>query len=485
MSQVLTEPKSKPTCAEREAEILAAYFLPYQRRWIDDASRNKLCEKSRRVGLTFAEQFRRVQRLGTQGARYDAYITSRDEGLAKQFVRESMNFAQVFKIAAEDRGEEVLDKKNGVSAQVIRFATGKQLYSLSSNPNATIGRGGDVTIDEYAAHKDQLDMYRLSKPLTTWGGQWSAFSTHRSRVAYFNQLVLEVREKNNPKKFSLHRITIEDAVREGLWIKLRSQLPDDDERKSWTDEAFLQSCRDEMPDEESYLREYMCVPEDDALSFLSWELITACSNRLLNQIDWRTLPGPFYVGMDVGRRKDLSVITIYHQVGALLVQCAEIVMDRKSFTFQENMLHGILADRRVANARIDKSGLGMQLAEQAEEKFGTDRVKGVMFTLQSKHVLAQPMKRRFEDRTVQIFDDLKLHADLRSVKTETTAAENVIFTTEAGETDGHADRFWSHALAINAAEEIVNPGIFQRLAALINRGRSDSRSRDRRNRSAC
>jgi phage FluMu gp28-like protein len=469
---------------EREEAVKAAYFLPYQRKWIDDNSRNKLAEKSRRVGLTFAEQFRRVQRLGTEGARYDAYITSRDEGLAKQFIRESLNFARVFAVAAEDMGEEVMDKKNGISAQVLRFATGKQLYSLSSNANATIGRGGDVTIDEYAAHKDQLDMYRLSKPLTTWGGQWSAFSTHRSVRSYFNQLITEINEKNNPKKFSLHRITIEDAVRDGLWIKLKSQLPDDDERIHWSDDEFLQSCRNEMPDEESYLREYMCVPEDDAASFLTWALIMGCSNRLLNKIDWRTLPGPFYLGMDVGRKKDLSVITLYHEVGDLLVQCNQTIMEKTRFSEQQRVLFSFLEDRRVASARIDATGLGMNLAENAEDKFGTDRVKGVTFTLQSKHVLAQPMKRRFEDKTVQIFDDLALHADLRSVKTETTSAGNVIFTTEAGETDGHADRFWSHALAINAAEERIDPGIFQRLKSLINRGRGDDRARDRRNRTA-
>lgn len=470
---------------QREAAVLAAYFLPYQRKWIDDNSRNKLAEKSRRVGLTFAEQFRRVERLGKEGARYDAYITSRDEGLAKQFIRESLNFARVLAVAADDMGEEVLDKKNGISAQVLRFATGKQLYSLSSNANATIGRGGDVTIDEYAAHKDQLDMYRLSKPLTTWGGQWSAFSTHRSVRSYFNQLITEVREKNNPKKFSLHRITIEDAVRDGLWIKLKSQLPEDDERITWTDDEFLQSCRDEMPDEESYLREYMCVPEDDAASFLTWELIMGCTNRLLDKIDWRTLPGPFYLGMDVGRKKDLSVITMFHDVGGVLIQCNQTIMEKTRFSEQQRVLWSFLEDRRVAAARIDATGLGMMLAENAEEKFGTERVKGVMFNLQSKHVLAQPMKRRFDDRTVQIFDDLKLHADLRSIKTETTAAENVIFTTEAGETDGHADRFWSMALAINAAEERLDPGIFQRLKDLINRGgRGDDRTRDRRNRTA-
>ena len=209
-----------------------------------------------------------------------------------------------------------------------------------------------------------------------------------------------------------------------------------------------------------------------------------CSNRLVGKVDWRTLPGPFYVGMDIGRKKDLSVITILHDGGGVLIQCGQIIMEKARFSVQQETLYSILSDRRVAAARIDATGLGMNLAENAEEKFGTDRVRGVSFNLQSKHVLAQPMKRRFEDRTIQIFDDLKLHADLRSVKTETTAAENVIFTTEAGETDGHADRFWSMALAINAAEERLDPGLFQRLKSLINRGRYDDRARNRRSRTA-
>lgn len=466
----------------RIAAVLAHYFLPYQEAWIRDESRNKLCEKTRRCGLTFAEEYRRVERVCKAGARYDAYITSKDEGLAKQFIRECKAFTTPFKLAAEDIGEVVFDKDKGVSAFALEAVTGKRIYSLSSNPDQQAGRAGDRTADEYALHKEQRQLYAIMKPGTKWGGQLSIFSTHRGANSYFNQLIKEVREEGNPKKFSLHSINIVQAVEQGLWIKIRDQLPDDDEQKEWTDDEFLQSCRDEMPDEESYLQEYMCVPEDDADSYIGWELIMPVVSSSLGKIDWRTLPGPFFLGYDVARKKDLSVITLLHQVGTHLIQCAMIVLERKKFSEQRSILYSLLDDRRVKKAAIDATGLGAQLAEEAAEKYGSTRVNEVVFTMGAKQELAIPFKTRFEDRTIAIFDDLKLHADIRSVKKETTSAGNVIFKAEAGATDGHADRFWSMALAVNAAESLTNPGVFQRLKQFINQ--RDSRSRDRRQRGA-
>lgn len=464
---------------DRIAAVLASYFLPYQEAWIQDESRNKLAEKSRRCGLTFAEEYRRVERISAQGARYDAYITSKDEGLAKQFIRESKNFANMFGMVADDIGEVVFDRDKGHSAFALQAATGRRIYSLSSNPDQQAGRAGDRTADEYALHKEQRQLYAIMKPGTKWGGQLSIFSTHRGVGSYFNQLIKEAREGGNPKKFSLHTITLTQAVEQGLWIKIRDQLPDDDEQKHWTDDEFLQACRDEMPDEESFNQEYMCVPEDDADSYLPWELIIPVASKAIMNIDWRTLPGPFFLGYDVARKKDLSVITLYHQIGSMLIQCAEYVMVKQRFTAQQNFLHALLDDKRIKRACIDATGIGAMIAEQAAEKYGTDRVTEVMFTMQSKQELAIPFKRRFEDKSIAIYDDLKLHADLRSVKKTTTPAGNVIFIAEAGASDGHADRFWSHALAVNAAEGLINPGRFARLKSNIN-GSRDTRARDRR-----
>lgn len=469
---------------DREADVLSHDFLPYQEKWINDESRRKLAEKTRRCGLTFAEEFRRVERICKAGARYDAYITSKDEGLAKQFIRESKDFADRFKLAGTIAGEELFGEgKQKATAYTLEAATGKRIYSLSSNPDQQAGRAGDRTADEFALHKEQLELFKIMKPGTMWGGQISIFSTHRGVASYFNQLVREVKEKGNPKKFSLHTITIIDAVAQGLWIKIRDQLPEDDEQKHFTDDEFLQSCRDEMPDEESFLQEFMCVPEDDGASFIPWNMIVPCSSKVIMGIDWRTLPGPFFVGYDVARKKDLSVITIYHQVGKHLVQCADIHLTKKTFTEQQRSLYSVLEDSRVKRCCIDATGIGAMMAEQAHEKFKS-KVQEVIFTMGSKSEMAYPMKQRFEDRTVTIFDDLKLHADLRSVKTSTTASGNVIFTAEAGASDGHADRFWSHALAIMAADTGAGAALWQRLKSALNRGSSRDRVADRRNRGA-
>ena len=40
---------------------LQKYFLPYQQRWITDGSRFKISEKSRRIGMTYAQAYEDVR----------------------------------------------------------------------------------------------------------------------------------------------------------------------------------------------------------------------------------------------------------------------------------------------------------------------------------------------------------------------------------------------------------------------------------------
>ena len=98
---------------------------------------------------------------------------------------------------------------------------------------------------------------------------------------------------------------------------------------------------------------------------------------------------------------------------------------------------------------IDASGLGMQLAERAAERFGSYRVEGIKFSGPVKEALAYPFRAAFEDRNIRIPNDPKLRADLRAIKKETTAAGNIRFSADRGE-NGHSDRFWAGALAVHA-----------------------------------
>ena len=99
---------------------------------------------------------------------------------------------------------------------------------------------------------------------------------------------------------------------------------------------------------------------------------------------------------------------------------------------------------------IDNTGIGMQLAERAQEKFGSYKVEPVTFTGPVKEQLAYPLRAAFEDKTIRVPGDEFIRADLRAVKKDTTAAGNIRFTADRGK-NGHADRFWGLALMLHAA----------------------------------
>ena len=74
-------------------------------------------------------------------------------------------------------------------------------------------------------HGDPRKLYTIAYPGVVWGGSLDIFSTHRGTYNYFNELLREITERGNPKKFSLHRVTLEDALAQGFLYKLQQKLP--------------------------------------------------------------------------------------------------------------------------------------------------------------------------------------------------------------------------------------------------------------------
>lgn len=113
-----------------------AIFLPFQAAWIKDSSRLKLMEKSRQIGLSWSTAYACDERTAAQGARFDQWVSSRDDLQARLFIEDCKVFAGVMNMAAKDLGEVVLDEKARLSAYVIEFASGRRIHSMSSNPDA-------------------------------------------------------------------------------------------------------------------------------------------------------------------------------------------------------------------------------------------------------------------------------------------------------------------------------------------------------------
>lgn len=432
-------------------------LLPYQTSWVRDKARLKLMEKSRQIGLSWAEAYSVVRSKSFVEAALDHWISSRDEIQARLFLEDCKAFAGLLQIGAEDLGEKVIDEK-GHSAFVLQFANGLRAHSMSSNADAQAGKRGGRTLDEFALHPDPRRLYAIAYPGITWGGSMSIFSTHRGSGNYFNELIREAREDGNPKGISLHRVTLQDALDQGFLYKLQTKLPEGDPRQAMDEAEYFDFIRAGAPDEETFAEEYMCVPSDDNAAFLTFELIASCEYKAGE--DWETdledAKGPLYIGVDIGRRHDLTVISVLERLGDVLYTRRLIELKGMPFSRQEEIIWPILATPGVRRACFDNTGLGMQLAERAQERFGVYKVEPVTFSGPVKEALAYPLRSAFEDRAIRIPRHRALAADLRAVKKETTAAGNIRFAADRG-VNGHADRFWSLALAVEAAKSAAGP----------------------------
>lgn len=422
-------------------------FLPYQAAWIKDHSRLKLMEKARQIGLSWSTAWACDERTAMQGNKHDQWVSSRDDIQARLFIEDCKMWVKVLALAAEDLGEIVLDKEKKFSAYVLEFANGKRIHSMSSNPDAQAGKRGGRVLDEFALNPDPRKLWSIAYPGITWGGELEVISTHRGSKNFFNDLVREAREQGNPKKLSLHRVTLQDALDQGFLWKLQQSLPADDERQGMDEATYFDFTKSGCADEESFLQEFMCEPADDDVAFLEYDLIAAAEYG--RGIEWQTKEsGRLFAGIDIGRKKDLTVLWLLELLGDVLYTREVICLQNMRKSEQEAILWPIMA--KCDRVCMDYTGLGIGWGDDAVDKFGSHRVECVTFTGRVKEALAYPVRSKMEDRLLRIPYDKHVRSDLRSVTKQTTAAGNIRFTAERTP-DGHADRFWALALACEAA----------------------------------
>lgn len=427
------------------------FFLPYQRKWILDRSRIKIMEKSRQIGMSWTAAYSLVRDHSSASCRLDSWVSSRDDAQARLFIEDCRKFAGVLDAAACEVAGSPISDASGGAARALAFSNGTRINSLSSNPDAQAGKRGTRVLDEFALHPDPRGLYSIAYPGITWGGRLEIISTHRGRENYFNRLVEEARHGGNPKGVSLHRVTLADALDQGFLKKLKAALPEGCEVSQMDEGEYFDFVRASCADEAAFMQEYMCEPFDDASSFLGFDSILRCSYA--DSENWGAdAGGTLYLGVDVGRAKDLTVFWLLESLGDTLYTRDVRTFREAPFSEQEAALFSILSNPRLRRAAIDQTGLGRQFAERAAERFGASRVEGVSFSSASKEELAYPLRARFEDGRIRIPGDIETAADLRSVRRMTTALGGVRFAA-ASTRDGHADRFWALALANYAARE--------------------------------
>ena len=189
---------------------------------------------------------------------------------------------------------------------------------------------------------------------------------------------------------------------------------------------------------------------------LAWEEISQCHGSPLwpgGVVPRGYVPGPLYMGIDIGRTHDLTVITTVERTKAGLAVRDMKVMHNASFDEQQREIESRLTSR-VKKCYIDKGGIGMQIAERMERKYPAI-CTGVACNIPWQGQAAMKMLRRFRQSEIEIPNDPELNVDLQKVEEVGTSKGGVPVLNTVRDSAGHADRFWSIALALDAVPDRV------------------------------
>lgn len=242
-------------------------LLPYQKRWIADDSPLKIAEKSRRTGITWAEAAddALTGSMSAAAGGCDTFYVGTTKDMAREFIDACAMWAKMYDYAASEVSEEVLvDEDKDILVYVINFASGFKIKALSSNPSNLRGMQGNVVIDEGAFHKDLAAILKAALALTMWGCKVRIISTHNGIENLFNTLIQDSRA--GKKRYSIHTIDIETAIREGLYRRICQVT-----KKAWTQELqdeWLRNLLKDTATEEDALEEYYCEPKSGGGAYL-------------------------------------------------------------------------------------------------------------------------------------------------------------------------------------------------------------------------
>ena len=454
-------------------------FLPYQGRWVADPAPVKVIEKSRRVGLSWAEAADDAL-YAAADAGDDVWYIGYNKEMAEEFINDCAWWVRKYALAAGAVEEELIsDEDKDILTFRIRFASGHKVVALSSRPSNLRGKQGRVVIDEAAFHDDLLELLKAAMALLMWGGQVRIISTHNGDQNPFNTLIQDVRAGKKP--YSLHRVTLDDALAEGLYRRIC--LVTDE---AWT-EAGEEQWRAELvasygaaADEELF-----CIPSQGGGTYLARVIIERCMADGIPVLRWNrphefaVLPDHIrqaeakdwceanlqpllaaldskrrhYFGEDFARNGDLTVISpLAEEQGLRYRQPFVVELSNIPFKEQEFILFYIV-DRlpRFTFGKLDARGNGQYLAEVAMQRYGASRIEQVMLSDAWYREEMPRMKAFFEDGAVSVARDADHMDDYRAIQMVRGVAKVPdLRTTGSSGNKRHGDAAIALAMAISA-----------------------------------
>jgi hypothetical protein len=380
-----------------------------------------------------------------------------------------------------------------------------RILVLAASPRTARGFSGDLFLDEFAFQEDAEMIWDAAEPIISSNSDFQVCiaSTHNGNATLFNRMIRDGYPTASIKLSEAwymgrgSRPHIEEF--RDRWMNL-----DPENCRRWWDQTggkpqpqdrivinslkhknadgTMKELTPEEREAESdnikrYRQNYENEPTDgDNNPILSWEAIRRCTNAPWFEPDrqgWGEgtierigrMTGEVLIGQDFARQGDLSVVSLL-LVGGKLRHVARLEMRDVTTPEQRRQMERLIKalGQRCNRVVIDMTGNGTGLAEELADRYGS-LILPVHFgrsvdldeamrldgdkrgTMPIPERMAIDLSRAFDDGLIEVPDDPILLDDLR--KPYRVQSGNRVSIAAAKTAEGHADRFWSIALALH------------------------------------
>jgi phage FluMu gp28-like protein len=448
------------------------HLLEYQRAWVDDESRWKFGLMARQVGKDFSSGFEGISDCCVAECKKQKttwLIASPSERQSLEALEKWKEWAEVFKITltAQDEVRESHSESMLKSAS-ITFRHGSRIIAVPGKPETVRGFSANVLLTEFAFFEQPEATWRAILPtitneikgvkkvriITTPNGMGN--KAHEIwRTNYFPGDPIRAKAA----KWSCHFVDIYTAVKQGL--------------KASPDEI-----REALNDPEGWAEEFECLFLDQSATLLPYDLIASCESPEA------TTEAPFAfwlanaghqtdriaMGIDFGRKKDLTVAWSTKQVGDVQQTIEVLEMENTSTPQQVATLRPRLMS--VHRACLDYTGPGIGLGDYLIKEFGEwnpkkhkfGKIELCTFTSDIKCQIFSKLRIAFEAKKLRVPQSRIVREDLHSISREATTSGQVTYRAPHSQT-GHADRCTALALAVRAADYTEQPVRIERFIA--------------------
>ena len=435
-------------------------LFPLQRKYVDDHSQYKIAVTTRQWGKSTCTAGETVHdSLIDPGTKW--VTMSAGERQSLEWLGKAKEWQAAYKMVITDVAEDRGGLAEGLLRSTdIQFANGSRIIAIPANPLTARGYSANINLDEFAYHEDPNAIWAAMFPATTnklagtfldrfraliKGESTDIQRTLKIRVVSTfngrNNKFFELWEKAKQNGYSAHKVTIHDAIADGMPLdadKLRLALDDAD----------------------IWAQEYECEPMDSSSVLLTYELIAKCESHeattlVAPEFWFGGSRGQLVMGIDFARKRDLSVAWTDEIMGDVSQAREVLEMRAMSTPDQINLLRPRI--EKCIRVCLDYTGPGIGMGDYLVKEFGEynpekhlyGKIELVTFTNAAKVELMTKLRMVFEACKTRVPISRVIREDLHSIQRVVSAQGNITYRAPHTE-DGHADRATAKALAEKA-----------------------------------